>query len=105
MSRLSSLMKTTPPAELDGAAVLAYANLADSVWAGHTNHTNGGDPLPRPAGLALCQYRADETTVYLFYCSVEWEVITDTAHNSVSAAMRQAEFEAGQPIDWQRRAD
>lgn len=96
-------METTPPPVLDGATVLAYANVTDGAWAGHTNHTNGGDLLPRPAGLALCRYRADETTVYLFYCSAEWEVITDTAHDSATAAMRQAEFEAGRPIEWHRR--
>lgn len=47
----------------------------------------------RPAaGLAICRY-GDGEGYYLFYCDREWEVVTDTHHQSVEDARSQAEFE------------
>jgi hypothetical protein len=33
--------------------------------------------------------------VYLFYCDRSWNVITDTQHEDVAAAVGQANFEFG----------
>lgn len=44
------------------------------------------------AGLAVCRYE-DGGGFYLFYCDGEWNVVTDTYHESVEGAKNQAEFE------------
>ncbi|MGW6936289.1 hypothetical protein ACWGE0_39950 [Lentzea sp. NPDC054927] len=43
-------------------------------------------------GLALARY-GEESGVYLFYCDDEWNVVSDTMHESVGVAIRQAIFE------------
>jgi hypothetical protein len=45
-----------------------------------------------PAALAICQYEGEQSC-YLFYCDAEWNVVTDTWHESVAQAMKQADFE------------
>ena len=44
------------------------------------------------AALAICQYEGD-SQYYLFYCDDEWNVRTDTCHQSLDDAKDQAEFE------------
>ena len=49
--------------------------------------------LQRPAaGLAICQLD-DDDAFYLFGCDAEWNVVTDTWHQSLDDAKAQAEFE------------
>ena len=84
---------TLPPAKLDGAKVLFYATLHQEHRAtGNTRHYVGGELMRPAAGLAICRYESD-VGFYLFYCDGEWNVVTDTYHESVEEARNQAEFE------------
>ena len=82
------------PSTLDGAAVLAVAALARRAPTGRTRHFVGGEQVLTFDHLALAQY-AGEDVVYLFYCDAEWHVVTDTLHESLQAALTQAEVEFG----------
>ena len=44
------------------------------------------------SGLAICQPRGT-TEFYLFGCDENWNVVTDTWHQSLEDAKAQAEFE------------
>lgn len=44
--------------------------------------------------LAIARYDSD-SGFYLFYCDPDWNVITDTYHDTPADAMAQAEFEFG----------
>ncbi len=57
---------------------------------GKTTHIVGGTTLGTAAGLAICNA---DGGFYLFYCDPEWDVITDTWHQTVEDAKDQAEFE------------
>ena len=53
------------------------------------------------AGLAICQYH-DDPSYYLFGCDADWHVLTDTWHETIEAAKKQAEFEySGVSETWQ----
>jgi hypothetical protein len=55
------------------------------------------------AGLAICQYKG-ETAYYLFGCDQDWNTVTDTWHQSLEEAIKQAEFEyTGTSRTWQRK--
>jgi hypothetical protein len=45
-----------------------------------------------PAALAIAQYEGEEG-VYLFYCDEQWQVVTDTFHDSLAGAVDQAKVE------------
>lgn len=45
-----------------------------------------------PAALAICR-DVQDGGYYLFGCSVEWEAVTDTWHQTLEDAMDQAESE------------
>lgn len=82
-----------PPAEFDGARVLAYATFSDTVTpTGRTAHYVGGELIGPAAGLAIVRYDGD-SAYYLFYLDADWQVITDTWHPSEASAREQAEFE------------
>lgn len=80
------------PSHLDGAVVLATADLSRSEPTGGTVHLINGEVLVTPSALVLAQYDGDDG-VYLFYCDLDWNVVTDTFHDSATAAVGQAEFE------------
>ena len=88
-----------PPFEIDNARVLYYAEIPPGTWEGRTRHVIGNEPAPDPAGLAICQYEGS-SEVYLFYCTSDWSATTDTLHESVAAAMSQAEYECGQEVEF-----
>jgi hypothetical protein len=44
------------------------------------------------AGLAICQYEGEDS-FYLFGCDEKWQSVTDTWHETLEDAKRQAEFE------------
>lgn len=85
----------SPPEFLDGARVLQFASLASSQPTGKTRHVAGGVVVKEFAALALAQYAHEGDGVYLFYCDPGWNVVTDTWHEDVAAAIRQANFEFG----------
>jgi len=85
-----------PPSMLDGARLLRYAFVDNTVVpTGKTVHRVRGKVLGPAAALAICQYdgKDSEAGFYLFYCDAEWNVITDTLHESLELALGQAEFE------------
>jgi hypothetical protein len=94
------------PTELNGARVLAIANVASGTRpTGNTEHIVEGNVLPPAHALAICAY-PHQPGVYLFYCDREWQVLTDTWHASVAEAKAQAEFEyAGASGTWKTRSN
>jgi hypothetical protein len=82
------------PADIDGATVLQVADLSGTVATGRTRHVVDGADAGPFAGLAIAQYDG-ESGVYLFYCDPEWRAITDTFHETIEDAVKQAEFEYG----------
>jgi hypothetical protein len=85
----------SPPEFLDGARVLQFASLARSQPTGKTRHVVGGVEIKEFAALAIAEYDGESQGVYLFYCDPSWNVITDTWHEDVAAALDQAHFEFG----------
>jgi hypothetical protein len=83
---------TRPPASLDGALILRFAELRGAMSTGRTRHVVDGGELERIAALAIARY-GEEPGVYLFYCDANWRVLTDTMHETEEAAVEQARFE------------
>jgi hypothetical protein len=44
------------------------------------------------AAVAIARYEGSDRA-HLFYCDAAWNVVTDTEHESVTAAIEQANFE------------
>jgi hypothetical protein len=86
-----------PPLEIDGASVLSVASLGDGITQGRTRHIVGGREVERFGGLIIAKYSSDPG-FYLFHCDSDWNVITDTYHDSMANAIAQAEFEFGDVI-------
>jgi len=92
-SRRQPAAANSHPKELDGARLLYFAEITEAVChTGRTIHRVNGQVLGPAGGLAICQY-ADSTQFYLFYCSADWAVLTDTCHESLDEARHQAEWE------------
>ena len=84
---------TQIPPTIGEAHVLAYTIIDErNQPTGACKHVAGGEPFGPAAGLAICQYPG-ENGYYLFYCTTDWEVVTDTWHESIEDAKDQAEFE------------
>ena len=80
------------PTDLDGFHLLKYAVFDKTVVrTGNTRHIVPGTN-PEPDRIAICKSPDDES-YYLFYCDSQWNVITDTLHQTVEIAEQQAEFE------------
>jgi hypothetical protein len=90
--------------ELGGAKILEYLTLTlEQKRAGNTSHVIGGKEQVEFSGLAICQYEDDEG-IYLFYCDSEWNVLTDTWHETVKDAEDQASFEfEGLEYKWKKK--
>ena len=68
---------------------------------GETRHYYGTVELPPPVELRIAQHVGDDG-FYLFYCDETGREQADTYHNSLEAAMQQAEFEFGvKPDEWE----
>ncbi|MEO8271156.1 MAG: hypothetical protein ABI557_15650 [Aureliella sp.] len=91
------------PELLDGARVVCAITLDDRhVPTGATRHHVGGQLQLAFAKLAICQYDEPDSGCYLFYCDAEWTVVTDTWHETLDDAKRQAAFEYdGVSDSWQ----
>ncbi len=68
---------------------------------GRTRHIRVNEELPPPALLRIARY-PDDRGCYLLYLDSEGEELTDTYHESLAAALAQAEWEFQvQPSQWQ----
>lgn len=84
---------TTPPPILDGARVLAYAVLDDSVV--HTGRSTlyvDGKALGLVPRLAICQ-DLDAKDVLLLFCNEQWHSLGAVSHSSLKEAQERAEIE------------
>jgi len=92
-----------PPWEVGGLRVLFYSSIDQRYhFTGACDHIIGGAAWGPAARLAICQYEGDPG-FYLLSCDAEWYGGTDTWHESIEAAMNQAEFEyKGVSQTWQR---
>jgi hypothetical protein len=82
-----------PPSLLDGARVIRFAIIDERVEpTGQTIHRVGDQVAGPAAALVVCQYDG-ECDFYLFYCDAEWNVVTDTWHETMESALNQAAFE------------
>lgn len=88
-----------PPPRLDNARVLHYAISRGGRF--HDMMTTGGALHCVIAAFAICRYDSDPRVIYLFGCSSDWEVQSDTDFESVEAAMEIAASHAeGQAVEW-----
>jgi hypothetical protein len=81
-----------PPAHIDGCEVLRFADVSGSTVTGRTRHVVQGGQVTEFTGLAIAQAPSDPG-YYLLYCDENWQTITDTYHETIDAAIAQAEFE------------
>ena len=93
------------PAKIGGATVIYYTPID-----GRHRHTGAcrqvvaGVLQGGAAGLAICRYEGDDC-YYLFGCDEKWESVTDTWHETLDDAKREAEFEyEGVTSTWARPA-
>ena len=93
-----------PPRELDGAVVVQWAEVTGDVLpTGRTRHVVDGEQSGPFAALAIAGY-PDAGGVYLFYLDASGGVVTDTHHESIEAAVAQADYEyIG--LHWRSTAD
>ena len=93
------------PESIGGARVILFTPIDQRHR--HTSNCRqvvAGVPQGPAAGLAICKYEGEEG-YYLFGCDATWSSVTDTWHQTVEEAMRQAEFEyEGITGNWQRHA-
>jgi hypothetical protein len=80
------------PLFLAGLPVVACARIDGRQQpTGACRHLAHGELLGPAAGLAIC--RDADGGFYLFGCDAEWNTVTDTWHQTLDDALRQAEFE------------
>ena len=87
-----------PPQAIDNATILRVADLSGATATGATRHTVDGQVVNQFAALAITQYKSD-SGVYLFYCDIDWNPVTDTYHGDIEGAIAQAELEFG-PLEF-----
>ncbi len=74
--------------------ILSVAVPKELASARITRHYRSGVLLPDPVALEIVQYAAD-TGYYLLYIDAAGNEQTDTYHDSVGSAIKQAEYEFG----------
>ena len=79
-----------PPPVLDGANVLAFADLAKARATGTVRHFRDGAQQDSNgfAYLVLASYTND-SGIYAFYCDAAWEVANDMLYDSREDAEEQ----------------
>lgn len=75
---------------MGGASVVRWV-VIDCRWTDKSRAAVGGD-IPEASRLAICRHDG-EAAFYLFRCDDLWQVVADTWHETLEAAMRQAESE------------
>jgi len=93
---------TEPPKTIGGGRVLRYAAVGPQGRpTSGTRHYAGGTLQPPFSALSIVQCDGD-AGYDLLYLDAEGNEITDTWHQTIEDAMRQAEFEyAGISAEWQ----
>ena|SRR5690348_3084191 len=96
----------SPPSDLDGARVLAYACVDDEVtYTGRITLYVGGKllgPVPR---LAIAHNYYKPHDYLLFHCNSAWEVLGAAGYDSLAQAKEHAEVAfAGISRKWQHVA-
>jgi hypothetical protein len=80
------------PKLVGGVEVVFYSPIDERHrFTKKTKQIVGGKVMGAMAGLAICQVAPND--FYLFGCDENWNVITDTNHESLGEAKHQAEFE------------
>lgn len=81
------------PREVGDAKVVLYSPIDHRHrHTGNCRQIVDGALMGAAAGLAICK-DDEEGAYYLFGCDENWETLTDTWHQSMDEAKRQAEFE------------
>jgi hypothetical protein len=92
-----------PANQINGARVICFTAIDDRHR--HTRNCRqivDGAIQDSASGLAICQFDGDDA-FYLFGCDSDWNVVTDTWHQSLEEAQSQAEFEyEGVADTWQQ---
>jgi hypothetical protein len=83
----------SPPREIGRLEVVLYSPIDERHnQAEFRRHVIASAAWGPAAGLAICR-DADSGSFYLFGCDANWSSVTDTWHETLEKAMRQAEAE------------
>jgi hypothetical protein len=95
------LPSNSAPAEIGGGATICATSLDERhVPTRNARHLDLSGDVAAVAALAICRVPGS-SGVFLYYCKDNWVPLADTWHDSVEAAMAQAEFEfAGVGETW-----
>ena len=98
-------MKTIPR-DVGGARVVMYTPIDERHrHTGNCRQIVADVLMGAAAGLAICKSE-EEGAYYLFGCDENWQTLTDTWHQSIDDAKKQAEFEyEGVTATWQDTED
>jgi hypothetical protein len=81
------------PEKVGGYPVVCYSAIDERHrFTRRTRQIVGGVLMDAMSGLAICQPHGTNE-FYLFGCDENWNVVTDTWHQSLEEAKAQAEFE------------
>ncbi len=102
------MIDSEPPAELDGAVVLSFAEMPKDYKGklGIFNEaSNDYEDGPLIRYLTTAKYESDDSQqYYLFACSQDWEVLGDLVYDSEELAMTDAtRYYAVEDIVWIRK--
>ena len=91
-----------PPTILDGANVLKYAILDNSViHTGKISFYVGGKLKGPAAGIAICKYE-DKDNYIIIYCNRNWRSFGAAGYKTIQEAMNSLEKEySGITAKWQ----
>ena len=78
-----------PPAELDGASVVCWADVSGLSPTGVVKHFADDVPQRDISQIAVAQYSGD-ADAYLFHCNREWRVVNDDLYESAAEAIAGA---------------
>ena len=82
-----------PPKLIGGARLVRWSTIDNRHRpTGNFRQFVAGELQGSAAGLAICQHDGEEA-YYLFGCDPEWGTVTDTWHETLEDALKQAEFE------------
>jgi hypothetical protein len=81
------------PNIIGGYRVICYTTIDDRHrFTGKTKQVVRGKLKGAMSGLAICQ-PGEAQELYLFGCDADWNVVTDTWHQSLDEAKDAAEFQ------------